>query len=185
MLTLFCTFTFQKSKQEINMATKNLSEYNIQSVPSGKGMTFGIVVAEWNYQITGALAQGAIDTLIKHGVDEKDIAVKHVPGTFELTLGGQFFAQYTDVDAIILLGCVIQGETRHFDFICQGVTTGATKLNLDFGIPVIFGVLTTDNEQQALDRAGGRLGNKGDEAAVTAIKMVALQQSFENDLEKM
>jgi len=160
------------------MATKNLSEYNVNSVPSAENMKFGIVVAEWNYQITGALANGAFDTLIKHGAKEENIAVKHVPGTFELSLGGQFFAEYTDVDAIILLGCVIQGETRHFDFICQGVTQGTTQLNLDHNLPVIFGVLTTDNEQQALDRAGGRLGNKGDEAAITAIKMVALQNEM-------
>lgn len=161
------------------MATKNLSEYDLNSVPSAKDMKFGIVVAEWNYQITGALAQGAIDTLIKHGTAEDDIIVKHVPGTFELTLGGQFFAEYTNVDAVILLGCVIQGETRHFDFICNGVTQGATELNMKYNLPVIFGVLTTDNEQQALDRAGGRLGNKGDEAAVTAIKMVALQTQMQ------
>lgn len=160
------------------MATKNLSEYNINSVPSAENMKIGIVVAEWNYQITGALAQGAFDTLVKHGAKEENIIVKHVPGTFELTLGGQFFAEYTDVDAILLLGCVIQGETRHFDFICQGVTQGATQLNINHCIPVIFGVLTTDNEQQALDRAGGRLGNKGDEAAITAIKMVALQNEM-------
>jgi 6,7-dimethyl-8-ribityllumazine synthase len=162
------------------MATKNLSEYDIHSVPSAETMKFGIVVAEWNYQITGALAQGAVDTLKKHGATDENITVKHVPGTFELTLGGQFFAENADVDAIILLGCVIQGETRHFDFICQGVTVGATKLNLDYNLPVIFGILTTDNEQQALDRAGGRLGNKGDEAAVTAIKMVALQREMES-----
>lgn len=161
------------------MATKNLSAYDLDSVPSAEKMKFGIVVAEWNYQITGALAQGAMDTLQKHGVSEENIIIKHVPGTFELTLGGQFLAEYTDVDAILLLGCVIQGETRHFDFICQGATQGATDLNLKYNLPVIFGVLTTDNEQQALDRAGGKLGNKGDEAAVTAIKMVALQ----NDLQ--
>ncbi len=147
-------------------------------------MKFGIVVSEWNYQITGALAQGAFDTLVKHGALEENIIVKHVPGSFELTLGGQFLAEYTDVDAILLLGCVIQGETRHFDFICQGVTSGATKLNMDYNLPVIFGVLTTDNEQQALDRAGGKLGNKGDEAAVTAIKMVALQKSLEDEAEE-
>lgn len=166
------------SKNRI-MATKNLSAYDLDSVPSAEKMKFGIVVAEWNYQITGALAQGALDTLQKHGVSEENIIIKHVPGTFELTLGGQFLAEYTDVDAILLLGCVIQGETRHFDFICQGATQGATDLNLKYNLPVIFGVLTTDNEQQALDRAGGKLGNKGDEAAVTAIKMVALQ----NDLQ--
>ena len=161
------------------MATKNLSEYDINTVPSASGMKVGLVVAEWNYQITGALAQGAVDTLIKHGCNPDDILIKHVPGSFELTLGGQYFAEYTDVDAILLLGCVIQGETRHFDFICQGVTQGATQLNLTYNLPVIFGVLTTDTEQQALDRAGGKLGNKGDEAAITAIKMVALQKDME------
>jgi 6,7-dimethyl-8-ribityllumazine synthase len=162
------------------MATRNLSEYDITSVPSAGNMKFGIVVAEWNYHITGALAKGAVDTLVKHGVLEENITVKHVPGSFELTLGGQFFAEYTDVDAIILLGCVIQGETPHFDYICQGVTQGANHLNTTYNLPVIFGVLTTLNEQQALDRAGGRLGNKGDEAAVTAIKMVALHKEMMN-----
>ncbi len=160
------------------MATKNLSAYDIESVPSANGMKFGIVVAEWNYEITGALAQGALDTLVKHGANEEDINIKSVPGTFELTMGGQFLAEYTQVDAIILIGCVIQGETRHFDFICQGVTQGTTDLNMKYNKPFIFGVLTTDNEQQALDRAGGKLGNKGDEAAVTAIKMVALQKDL-------
>ena len=160
------------------MATKNLSAYDIESVPSATGFKFGIVVAEWNYQITGALAQGAVDTLKKHGVKDEDITLKHVPGTFELALGGQFFAEYTDVDAILLIGCVIQGDTRHFDFICDGVTQGTTHLNLKYNKPFIFGVLTTNNEQQALDRAGGKLGNKGDEAAVTAIKMVALRREM-------
>ncbi|WP_372776356.1 6,7-dimethyl-8-ribityllumazine synthase [Mangrovibacterium sp.] len=160
------------------MATKNLSEYDLASVPSAEGMKFGIVVAEWNYQITGALAQGAMETLQKHGANDNDIIVKHVPGTFELPLGGQFMAEYTHVDAIILLGCVIQGDTRHFDFICDGVTQGTMDLNLKYNKPFIFGVLTTDNEQQSLDRAGGRLGNKGDEAAVTAIKMLALKSEL-------
>lgn len=160
------------------MATKNLSAYDIDSVPNAAGYKIGIVVAEWNYEITGALAQGAVDTLRKHGVNDNDITLKHVPGTFELPSGGQFFAEYTDVDAVILIGCVIQGETRHFDFICQGVTQGTTDLNLKYNMPFIFGVLTTDDEQQALDRAGGKLGNKGDEAAITAIKMIALQQNM-------
>jgi len=166
------------------MATKNLSEYDHNTVPDGKEMKFGIVVSEWNYEITGSLARGAVDTLKNHGVTDENIMVKHVPGSFELTLGGQFFAEYTDVDAIILLGCVIQGETRHFDFICQGVAKGATDLNIKYNLPVIFGLLTTQNQQQAIDRSGGKLGNKGDEAAVTAIKMVALQTSFENEIEK-
>jgi 6,7-dimethyl-8-ribityllumazine synthase len=162
------------------MATKNLSEYDLSTVPKANHMKFGIVVAEWNYEITGALAQGAADTLKKHGVSDENIIVKHVPGTFELTLGAQYMAEYTEVDAIIVLGCVIQGETRHFDFICSGVTQGITSLNVKYNKPFIFGVLTTDNQQQALDRAGGKLGNKGDEAAVTAIKMLALR----NDLKK-
>ncbi len=160
------------------MATKNLSEYDINSVPSASSMKFGIIVAEWNYEITGALAQGAVDTLKKHGASDENIIVKHVPGTFELTLGAQYLAEYANVDAIIALGCVIQGETRHFDFICHGVTQGITELNIKYNKPFIFGVLTTDNQQQALDRAGGRLGNKGDEAAVTAIKMLALRNEL-------
>jgi len=157
------------------MATKNLSAYEPDSVPSASEMKFGVVVAEWNYEVTGALAQGAVDTLIKHGAKEENIIVKQVPGTFELTLGAQYMAEFTPVDAIIALGCVIQGETRHFDFICNGVTQGITSLNMKYNKPFIFGVLTTDNQQQALDRAGGKLGNKGDEAAVTAIKMLALR----------
>jgi 6,7-dimethyl-8-ribityllumazine synthase len=160
------------------MATKNLSEYDLTSVPSANQMKFGIVVAEWNYEITGSLAQGAVETLKKHGARDENIIMKHVPGTFELTLGAQYMAEFTGVDAIIVLGCVIQGETRHFDFICNGVTQGITSLNIKYNKPFIFGVLTTDNQQQAIDRAGGKLGNKGDEAAITAIKMLALK----NDL---
>lgn len=162
------------------MATKNLSEYDLSSVPSATGMKFGIVVAEWNYEITGALAQGAIDTLKLHGANKEDIILKHVPGSFELTLGAQYLAEYSNVDAILVLGCVIQGETRHFDFICQGVTQGVTSLNMKYNKPFIFGLLTTDNQQQALDRAGGRLGNKGDEAAITAIKMLALRNDLKS-----
>lgn len=162
------------------MATKDLSAYDMEKVPSAENMKFGIVVSEWNYEVTGALARGAVETLKKHGAKDDNIRVKHVPGSFELTLGGQLLAENTDVDAVLLLGCVIQGETRHFDFICEGVSQGATHLNMKFNLPIIFGVLTTDNQQQALDRAGGKHGNKGDEAAVTAIKMVALQRDFEN-----
>ena len=163
------------------MATslKNLSDYNVQSVADASTMKFGIVVAEWNSEITEALYQGAYTTLLKHGAREENIISKYVPGTFELTLGAQLIAQNTDVDAVIVLGCVIQGETRHFDFICQGITQGITSLNMDYSMPFIFGVLTTNNQQQALDRAGGKHGNKGDEAAVTAIKMVSLQRSLE------
>lgn len=160
------------------MATRDLSAYDINSVPSAENMKFGVVVAEWNIQITGALANGVMDTLKKHGAEEENISVKYVPGTFELPMGGQFFAEMDNVDAVILLGCVIQGETRHFDYICEAVSQGTKDLNLKYNKPFIFGVLTTNNEQQALDRAGGKHGNKGDEAAVTAIKMVDLQRSF-------
>jgi len=163
------------------MATnlKNLSDYDIKSVPSAKDMKFGIVTAEWNEEITGALLNGAVNTLLKHGAQEKNILRKYVPGTVELTLGGQFMAEYADLDAIILLGCVIQGETPHFDYVCQSVTLGMTELNLEHNIPFIFGVLTTSDLQQAQDRAGGKHGNKGDEAAITAIKMAQLQLEME------
>jgi len=163
------------------MATnlKNLSDYDIKSVPSAKDMKFGIVTAEWNEEITGALLNGAVNTLLKHGAQEKNILRKYVPGTVELTLGGQFMAEYTDLDAVILLGCVIQGETPHFDYVCQSVTLGMTELNLEHNIPFIFGVLTTSDLQQAQDRAGGKHGNKGDEAAITAIKMAQLQLEME------
>lgn len=160
------------------MATKDLSEYDINSVPPAENMRFGIVVAEWNIGITGALAKGAVNTLSKHGAKEENIMVKYVPGSFELPLGAQYFAEMENIDAVILLGCVIQGETRHFDFICYGVTQGTIDLNLKYNKPFVFGLLTTENEQQALDRAGGKHGNKGDEAAITAIKMVQLKSSF-------
>lgn len=160
------------------MATKDLSQYDINTVPTAANMRFGMVVAEWNIEITGALAKGAAETLKKHGATDGNILVKYVPGTFELPLGGQFFAEHENVDAVILLGCVIQGETRHFDYICEGVTQGTKDLNLKYNKPFVFGVLTTENQQQAIDRAGGKHGNKGDEAAVTAIKMVALKKSF-------
>ena len=161
------------------MATVNLSSYEQDRVPSASEMRFGIVVSDWNNDITMALLDGAVNTLKKHEASDNNIIIKHVPGSFELTLGAQFIAEYDDVDAVICLGCVIQGETPHFTFICQSVTQGITQLNLEYNIPFIFGVLTTENKQQALDRAGGKLGNKGDEAAVTAIKMAALQRLME------
>ncbi len=155
-------------------ALKNLSSYDPGRVPSAKGMKVGVVVSEWNDQVTFALRDGVIKTLIDRGGNPEDIKVDYVPGTFELTAGARAFAQTGNFDAVIVLGCVIQGETRHFDFICNGVTQGITQLNTQYDIPFIFGVLTTDNLQQAMDRAGGKHGNKGDEAAITAIKMVDL-----------
>lgn len=159
-------------------ALKNLSDYDLDTIPSAQGMSFGIVVSEWNYQITGSMAKAAVETLIKHGAADSEILVKYVPGSYELTLGAQYMADYTDVNAIICIGCVIQGETPHFDYICQAVAQGITRVALDNNLPVIFGVLTTSNLEQAEDRAGGKHGNKGVEAAITAIKMVALENDF-------
>jgi 6,7-dimethyl-8-ribityllumazine synthase len=161
------------------MATANLSSYDPDSVPDASDMRFGIVVADWNSDITFSLLKGAEKTLNKHGVSDKNIIVKHVPGSFELTLGAQLMAENDDLDGVICLGCVIQGETPHFTYICQSVTQGITQLNLEYNIPFIFGVLTTGNHQQAVERAGGKHGNKGDEAAITAIKMAALQREIE------
>jgi len=161
------------------MSTLNLSEYDPESVPDASEMRFGIMVSDWNREITGALLEGAISTLKKHGASDNNIIVKHVPGSFELTLGAQFLAEFDDPDAVICLGCVIRGETPHFTYICQAVTQGITQLNLEYNIPFVFGVLTTNNLDQAKARAGGKLGNKGDEAALTAIKMAALQREME------
>lgn len=158
----------------------NLSDHKKTNIPTAKNMTIGIVVAEWNPEITDALQEGAVESLKENGILNDNIIIEKVPGTFELTLGAQFLAEYHDVDAIICLGCVIQGETRHFDFICNSVSTGITQLNINYNIPFIFGVLTTDNFEQAKDRSGGKHGNKGVEAGVTAIKMVSLQKKLED-----
>jgi 6,7-dimethyl-8-ribityllumazine synthase len=161
------------------MSTSDLSDYDPGSVPDAGKMRFGIVVSDWNRKITHALLEGTTNTLRIHGATDNNIVVKHVPGSLELTLGAQFLAEYDDLDAVICLGCIIQGETPHFSYICQSVTQGITQLNLEYNIPFVFGVLTTLNLQQALDRAGGKHGNKGDEAAITAIKMAALQREME------
>lgn len=154
------------------MATEyhNLSDYDVNSVPSAKGMKVGIVVSEWNTEITGALLEGASKTLMDNGVKKEDILVKTVPGSFELIYGARHMTKLP-LDAIIALGCVIHGETPHFEYICQGTTAGLAHLNATQDIPVIYGLITANNMQQAKDRSGGRLGNKGDECAVTAIKM--------------
>ncbi len=161
----------------MSSSLKNLSDFNHTNIPNGEGMRIGIVVAEWNIEITGALRDGAIKTLLENGVIENDIIVKYVPGSFELTLGAQFLCEDRSIDAVITVGCVIQGETRHFDFICDAVAHGVTNVSLKYNKPVIFGVLTPNTLEQAQDRAGGRHGNKGDEAAVTALKMLALKNS--------
>jgi 6,7-dimethyl-8-ribityllumazine synthase len=166
-----------------NMASelKNLSVFEGQEIPSAAGMKFGIVVAEWNHEITNALFEGAKASLLKHGAAENDIVSRWVPGSFELTIGAQYMAELGNVDAVICIGCVIQGDTKHFDFICDAVAKGITDLNIKHNMPFIFGVLTTNNMEQAQDRAGGKHGNKGDEAAVTAIKMLAMKKSLSKD----
>ena len=149
----------------------HLSDYNEQNVPDASNMCFGVVVAEWNPEITGALLDGTVRTLEKHGAIPENIHIKTVPGSVELIYGAQQMTKNDGFDAIIILGSVIKGETPHFDYICQGVTYGIARLNASQNIPVIYGLLTTNDLQQAKDRSGGRLGNKGDECAIDAIKM--------------
>ena len=159
-------------------AYKNLSEYDKNNIPDGADFKIGIVVSEWNYNITGNLLKGALDTLIENGVQKENISVKHVPGTFELALGAQFMAKYTDVDGIITIGSVIQGETKHFDFVCEAAAQGIKDVNLNQNIPTIFCVLTDNTMQQGIDRSGGKHGNKGVEAAVACLKMIDLKNQL-------
>lgn len=156
------------------MATslKSLSQYSDKNILDISNKKFGIVVSEWNDQVTESLFSAAVETLLKHGAKKENIYRKNVPGSFELTLGAQWLAELNEINAVICLGCIIQGETRHFDFICDAVAHGITNVALKYNKPVIFGVLTPNTMQQALDRAGGKHGNKGDEAAITAIKML-------------
>ncbi|MCC6252091.1 MAG: 6,7-dimethyl-8-ribityllumazine synthase [Bacteroidia bacterium] len=164
----------------MSSANKNLSQNELFSViPPTPGKKYAIVVSEWNHEITSALRDGAYSTLISY-VPENDIEVFYVPGSFELTFGAQQVLESNKFDAVICLGCVIQGETRHFDFICQAVSQGITQLTIQYKKPVIFGVLTTDNVAQAKDRAGGKHGNKGVEAAATALKAVDLMTKISN-----
>ena len=156
--------------------TTDLSQYDATLLPSAdvlKRQRYAIVVADWNSKITYALARGAIDTFIKHGVTEEHVSVLHVPGTVELTYAAAKLMG-AGYDAIVVIGCVIQGDTPHFDYVCQSVTQGVTALNARGEVPVIFSVLTTLDKQQALDRAGGKLVNKGVEGAVTSIRMANL-----------
>ena len=147
-------------------------------LPSGKDKIVGIVVSEWNAPITDSLLKGAKETLLAAGVKEDDIIIEYVPGTVELTFGAKVVIEESLAHAVIVLGCVIQGDTRHFDYVCDSVTQGVTKLNLNYPTPVIFGVLTTDNLEQAEARAGGSHGNKGEDSAIAALKMIALQEKY-------
>ncbi len=155
-------------------ALQNLSHHDTNKIPSGHGKVFGIVVAEWNKHITFELLKGCIETLKQHQVDEQDIHIYYVPGTFELPFAAKKLAQSHHLSSVICLGCVIKGETDHDVYINNSVAYALQQLNMDFDIPFIFGVLTPNNEQQAIDRAGGIHGNKGIEAAVTALKMCAI-----------
>lgn len=160
------------------MATihKNLSTYDKNTIPNAKDFRFGIVVSEWNPKITEGLKNGAVDTLLENGVSEENITVWDVPGTFELPFGCKKMIESLDVDAVISIGSVIQGETKHFDFVCSGTAQGIMDLNTQGDVPVIFCVLTDNVLQQAIDRSGGIHGNKGTEAAVAAIKMATLNK---------
>ena len=158
------------------MATTNLSYYDKTTIPNAKAFRFGIVVSEWNPEITRNLQNGAIETLIDCGALPANIISWDVPGSFELVYGCKKMIESSKVDAIIAIGNVIQGETKHFDFVCDGVTQGIVDLNIKYDIPVIFCVLTDNHRQQSIDRSGGKLGNKGIECAVAAVKMADLRQ---------
>ena len=155
-------------------ANKNLSEYNKADLIDATDLKIGLVVSEWNDKITNGLFQGAYDVLIDCGAKPENIVRWNVPGSFELIFGSKKMHQLEQFDAVIAIGCVIQGETKHFDFVCEGVTQGIKDLNLIYDVPTIFCVLTDNNEQQSIDRSGGIHGNKGTEAAVAALKMIAL-----------
>lgn len=161
------------------MATTNLSLYDNESIPDASGFRFGIVVSEWNPEITQNLYEGAISTLMKHGALQSNIISLKVPGSFELIYGcKQLLSNDDELDAVLAIGNVIKGETEHFTFVCEGVTQGIKDLNVKFDTPTIFCLLTDHNKQQSIDRSGGKHGNKGIECAVAAIKMAALK----NDL---
>ncbi|MGM0579396.1 MAG: 6,7-dimethyl-8-ribityllumazine synthase [Bacteroidota bacterium] len=157
---------------------KNLSDHSGKNMKGLQDKIFAIVVSEWNEEVTESLYNGAYETLLENGIPKENIQKHYVPGSFELSLGAQWMAERKEIDAVICLGCVIQGETKHFDFICDAVAHGITNVSLKYNKPVIFGVLTPNTQQQALDRAGGKHGNKGDEAAFTALKMLGLAKGL-------
>lgn len=159
-------------------ALKNLSQYDESSIPSGEEFSFGIIVSDWNAEITHALYEGCYDTLLKHGAKAEQIHTVQVPGAFELPSAAKMVASYHNPDAVICLGCVIKGETKHDEYINNAVATALANLSMALGKPVIFGVLTPNDQEQARDRAGGKHGNKGVEAAVTALRMAALRKEL-------
>lgn len=158
----------------MSSANKNLSDFNSEGLGDFSKARIAVLVAEWNQEVTFALRDGAVATLKAHGVAEENITIAYVPGSYELSFGAQIFASKSDIDAVVAIGCVIQGETKHNDYINNAVAAGLTQVSLKYHKPVVFGVLTPNNQQQALDRAGGKYGNKGDEAGITALKMLQL-----------
>src|SRR5574343_16284 len=164
------------------MATegKNLSEYKKEDIPNGADFKIGIVVSEWNDSITLNLLKGAKEALLDNGVKEENILVRFVPGAFELPLGAQYMCEFTDVDGVVAIGVVIQGETKHFDFVCDGATQGIKDINLKYNTPVAFCLLTDNNIQQSIDRSGGKHGNKGIECAIACMKMIDLKRQFKS-----
>jgi 6,7-dimethyl-8-ribityllumazine synthase len=162
----------------MSSSEKNLSAFSTDGISDVSGLKFALVVAEWNTEITEALAQGAFDTLVSHGVTEENVIRANVPGSYELTTASQWFAQRDDIAAVIAIGAVIKGETSHNEYINHSIAQGLVNVSLKYDKPVIFGVLTPNNKEQALDRAGGQHGNKGDEAAITALKMVSLKKTI-------
>jgi len=159
-------------------ASKNLSDYDAGNMPSAKDFAFGIAVADWNAKITHALYEGCYDTLLEHDAQEANIYTVQVPGSFELPVAAKMLADRHKLDAVICLGCVIKGETSHNEYINRAVANGLTNLGMVYGIPFVFGLLTPNNETQAQERAGGKHGNKGVEAAVTAIRMADLKHKL-------
>jgi 6,7-dimethyl-8-ribityllumazine synthase len=157
---------------------KNLSAYNKEELPNGADCKIGIVVSEWNDHITSKLLEGAIGTLKENGVEERNLHVYRVPGAFELPLGAQWLLTRRQLDGVIIIGVVIQGETRHFDFVCSGATQGIMDVMLKHNKPVSFCLLTDNTEQQSIDRAGGKHGNKGTEAAATVLRMIGLDKNL-------
>ena len=158
------------------MATTNLSAYDRSTIPNAESFRFGIVVSEWNEEITDNLYKGAYNTLLDHGVNKDNIFISNVPGSFELIYGCKHMIKNNNLNALIAIGSVIKGETKHFDFVCEAVSQGIKDINILYDVPTIFCVLTDDNRQQALDRSGGKHGNKGIESAIAAIKMANLNR---------
>ncbi len=159
-------------------AHHNLSDYDKNNIPNGADFKIGIVVSEWNDSITNNLLAGAKQALLENGVKEENIVVRHVPGAFELPLGAQWLCQDKTIDGVVAIGVVIQGETRHFDFVCEGATQGIMNVGLKYDKPVAFCVLTDNHIQQSIDRSGGKHGNKGIECAVACMKMIGLKKTF-------